>query len=824
MKYILEQNCDNFELMGKKATTLIQLERIIDNIPKWFIVSYEGFDIQNKKIKPEAEDEIKQNLKGFSDNAYFVIRTSYKTNEEYGKSFLAIKKEDILDKVNEMYLTAFSEEAENYRKENKVKDIIIPSIIIQKMIVSDKSGYAYGANPITSNVKEIMILAQYGLLNNTQGIEEKADKYIVNGENITKDIARKNTEYKIEKNEIVEKELEKKVRKKQVLPKDNILQVKEIVEKASEFFGRFQQIEWAYEGEKLYIINSKPITTLISPQNKEIKAEVKENSSILKYYEGITTPLTFSFIRSVYENMYLQLCKIFDVEKEKIEMNTQMFKNILALIDGRVYYNVNGWHEILKIFPELGKNKIHMEPIIGVDENSRENLLPVVQESNFKEKFEIIKNKYNVFSKTRKVKKITDKFNSRINDVLSKRNIKNMNLQELHDYYFEIEQRILARWDAPILNEFLSTIFQKQLKKQCIKYFKDEGSKIQKDLLCQEIGIINCDIARRIKKMAEIARCDKSLMRLLEKDDILYIKKNLIQYSDFYDAISEYLELYSDRCIHELKLETKDLKENPLPLYHAIASLARKMKDYDVEYIDYEYINNQAEEKVKNIFKYNVIAKAKFDYNLKYAKYTVENREKLRYERTKTFGRIRILFLRIGLILTSMNVIEEKRDIFYLEVDEIFNYILGKSTNNNLKDLINIRKKQYSKYKKDMQEENKIEKNKSSAISKNELNGIGVSEGITKGKAKVITNMDNIKINSEEILVADYSDPGWVLLFPKVSAILLENEKIQSDAVITAKELGTPIIVGVKDLLDSVKDGDRIELDGKTGCIKILTK
>ena len=77
----------------------------------------------------------------------------------------------------------------------------------------------------------------------------------------------------------------------------------------------------------------------------------------------------------------------------------------------------------------------------------------------------------------------------------------------------------------------------------------------------------------------------------------MYIKKNLIQYSNFYDAINEYLELYSDRSIHELKLETQSLKENPLNLYHAIAALARRMRDEKVEYIDYESINIKAEEK-----------------------------------------------------------------------------------------------------------------------------------------------------------------------------------------------------------------------------------
>ena len=49
-----------------------------------------------------------------------------------------------------------------------------------------------------------------------------------------------------------------------------------MVEKAGELFGRFQKVEWAVEGEKIYLINSEPITTLVSPQSKRSKTKTKK--------------------------------------------------------------------------------------------------------------------------------------------------------------------------------------------------------------------------------------------------------------------------------------------------------------------------------------------------------------------------------------------------------------------------------------------------------------------------------------------------------------------------------------------------------------------
>lgn len=824
MKFVLEQIQDNYEKMGQKAATLVKIQQIVDNIPKWFVISYKGFNLETKDINQEAKEEIEEELKDFPSSSVFAIRPSTRNKENFEnqyKTILAVKKEDVIEKIKEIYLSAISEEANKYREENNINKITVPSVIVQKMVNPQRSGYAFGANPETSSVKEIIVTAVHGLGNQLKTEKESLDTYTIIGDDIDKNIERKYIYNTIENGELVTKRLDKKITKRQIVPKEEILQIKEMVEKAGELFGRFQKIEWAIEGEKIYLINSEPITTLVSPQSKESNPILKENNTIVKKYEGITTPLTFSFIKTVYENMYVKICELFNVEKEKIEVNSRMFKNILALINGRVYYNINGWYEMLEIFPELGKTKIYMEPIMGVNEFAPMNLLPVVQESNFKEKIEVMKNKYEVFKKTSKVKKITDKFNSRIDDIIKRRNVKNMNLDELHDYYYEIERKILAKWDAPLINEFLATIFQKRLKEMCIKYFHDEATSIQNDLLCIENGTICVDMAQRIKEMAELARYDRSLLRLLEKDDILYIKKNLIQYSNFYDAINEYLELYSERSIHELKLETQSLKENPIKLYHAIAALARRMKDEKVEYINYEEINMKAEEKIKPISKYNFIGKAKFDYNLKYARYTVENRELLRYERTRVFGKIRELFLRIGLILTSMDVLEKKRDILYLEVEEVLDYIAGKSSFNNLKELVRLRKEEYKKYSKETPKIINEKEEKTNDIIQKYLVGVGVSEGIVKGRVKIITNIEDAeKIRPGEILVAEYGDPGWIMIFPKVEGIILEKEKITSEAAIVAKELGIPMIVGVKDLLTKLEDGEKIEFDAREGRIK----
>lgn len=849
MEFVLEKDCKKYELMGGKATALAKIGMAIDNIPDWFVVSFKGFDVKSKSIIQDAEKEIKEKLKQYPNDIYFAIRSSAgnedsKENSFAGQfdTFLYVKKQDVLDKIKEVYLSAFSERIEMYRKENHIKEVMIPSVIVQKMVNSEKAGVAFGANPVNSNVKEIVVSAVFGLGSSLVDGIATSDTYTILNQEIKKEIAKKDFYHKLEKGKVVQKEVEDTKKKKQVLTNAQILEVKELVQKANQFFGRFQDIEWAYEEDKLYLLQSRPITTLGNQKNESGKINVFDNSNIVESYGGITTPLTFSFIRTVYENVYIELCKIFKVKQEKIEMNTQMFKNMLALIDGRVYYNLYGWYGLLSMFPGLGSNKKFMEQMMGVKESLPDDLFPVPQPT-FKDKLGLVTTGYGLAKGFFQIRKMTDKFYDRLNDALEEKQIDQMDLYELHDYYYELEKKLLHKWDAPLVNDFLAMIFYGQLKQKCNQIFDKEGDRVHNDLLCSEGGIISAEPAKRIKELAEIAKDEEELLELLENEDLLYIKKELPKYKKFNQKLEEYLDKFSDRCLQELKLETETLKDNPRSLYHSISTFAKRMKEKKIESVDSEKARIDAEKKVKKALRAKPIEKSKFNFILKHARFTVKNRENLRFERTRLFGRVREIFLRIGYLLTSMNVIDDKRDIFYLEVDEILYYIDGKSTTNNLRELISIRKKQYMKYKqtnpderfysygavnigndfkKEIQKnsENKKEKTKASKKSSLELKGIGASPGIVKGKVRVITNPANAKLEQGEILVAEFTDPGWIMLFPAASGILVERGSLLSHSAIVSRELGIPAVVGITNLLQTLETGDEVELDGTTGIVR----
>jgi len=70
------------------------------------------------------------------------------------------------------------------------------------------------------------------------------------------------------------------------------------------------------------------------------------------------------------------------------------------------------------------------------------------------------------------------------------------------------------------------------------------------------------------------------------------------------------------------------------------------------------------------------------------------------------------------------------------------------------------------------------------------------------------------------ILVAERTDPGWTLLFPAALGLLVERGSLLSHSAIVAREIGLPCVVGIAGLLDTLLDGEVVEMDGTTGIVR----
>ena len=85
---------------------------------------------------------------------------------------------------------------------------------------------------------------------------------------------------------------------------------------------------------------------------------------------------------------------------------------------------------------------------------------------------------------------------------------------------------------------------------------------------------------------------------------------------------------------------------------------------------------------------------------------------------------------------------------------------------------------------------------------------------MVRGAVTVVRDPRNAQLPAGRILVAEHTDPGWIMLFPSAIGLLVERGSLLSHSAIVARELGIPAVVSIRGLTDWLHDGDVVELDG----------
>ena len=782
--------------VGGKAYNLDILTKNGVNVPKWCVVTSadDNFEVEKDKLYAVRSSAVGEDG---SSNSFAGQM----------ESFLYVKPEDIKVTIQHVINSANSDRIKFYREQNGLADEDIKvGVIVQEMINSDVSGVAFSTNPITGKRDEIVISSVFGLGEGLVSGELNADTYTVQENDIKKNITSKPYKIVFDKEKgCGTKQIENTNPLASSLTDEQIKEISKEVKRIVDIYGKPQDIEWAYEGSKLYILQARPITTLENIPDKSQQEVIWDNSNIIESYSGVTTPLTFSFIKDVYTEVYKQFLLIMGVEQELIEENSDIFQ-MLGLIEGRVYYNLLNWYRLLRLMPGYEINAGFMESMMGVKQKL--NQIPKVKPSK--------KNKYlrlanliksliiNLF----KLPKDIEQFYEHINSTLSpyeNGKLEGKNSNELVEIYFELESKLMKKWQAPLVNDFYAMIFYGLLKKSLFKI--DLNGTLQNDLLTGETGIISTEPIKRIKLISnKICKGEN-----VDKD------------------IEEFIQKFGNRCIGELKLETITYKQDSSLLQFIINSYVKQgIIDLEKEKIHEQEIRRNAEkivkEKIKNPF---------FGFILKNARLRVKNRENLRFERTRLFGLVREIFLELGKIFAYENIIENKRDIFYLTKEEIFNYVRGTSVDIDFKTLINNRKEEFRNFETKHPADrfstygivytaNDYTSKETSSNVNGDLSGIGACAGVVRAKVKIVHSVAESEGLEGCIMVAERTDPGWVPLFPISKGILVERGSILSHSAIVAREMGIPAIVGINNLLSTLKDGDEIEMDGSTGQIRII--
>lgn len=101
--------------------------------------------------------------------------------------------------------------------------------------------------------------------------------------------------------------------------------------------------------------------------------------------------------------------------------------------------------------------------------------------------------------------------------------------------------------------------------------------------------------------------------------------------------------------------------------------------------------------------------------------------------------------------------------------------------------------------------------------------GIPTGTGRARGRACVVRHpSQGHKLRPGDILIAHSTDPGWTPLFLSAGGLVVETGGYLSHGAIVAREFAIPTVVNLPGILDRLKDGDMVEVDGRNGEVVLL--
>ena len=199
---------------------------------------------------------------------------------------------------------------------------------------------------------------------------------------------------------------------------------------------------------------------------------------------------------------------------------------------------------------------------------------------------------------------------------------------------------------------------------------------------------------------------------------------------------------------------------------------------------------------------------------------------------SQLLAELRWCFVGIEQVWLQSGVLAESGDIFFLEFEEIRRVVAG-SDSTLLGQLVRRRRSQF-------EQDSQLDavpalvygntpplpptpNSKLRTPNSKLFQGIGASPGQFEGRVRVLRNLQSApEIDRDTILVVPYTDSGWAPLLARVGGLIAEVGGSLSHGAIVAREYGIPAVMDIHDATRLLQDGQRVRIDGQKGTVEII--
>jgi phosphohistidine swiveling domain-containing protein len=600
--------------------------------------------------------------------------------------------------------------------------------------------------------------------------------------------------------------------------------------RAERLFGEPLDLEWCADDDGLHLLQARPVTAFGGPgMSAWSSANVGEN------YPAELSPFTWSVVDRFRSRYFDSLAERLWVPERCRAALRPVLDNLLGVHRGRVHYNLSSWYRMFAQLP-AGQSlrqsfDRYIDQPVPFAGPRKETDLPSVPAWRM---VPALIRRYATLdsSVTRFVRRFHDHRRGWRRQLEEARSP-----GEAGNVLGRITGFLDTGWGDAALADFSAMVFPALLQSVAAAWLSPEDAARVPGLLCG-LQLKSTEALKLLHALGAWVAARPDLLGLLVAGRDAELAAGLE--GEGRDLWRTFLHGFGGRCYQELLLTSPTFEERPDLAWHLVrGSLAAGAADPAAR----EATEAEARKRLTRelLGRLPLWKRPLFTRLVGAAQRAVAAREQVRLCQGLLYGELRRAVLAIGRGLVDGGRLERAEDVFQLEAAEVHRLLRGRFLYpETLPVLIRARRDAAAKASADPRplpsffltgegmeyaglEDRNDEREEPAGRARN-WRGVGVSPGRATGPVRVITDPVEQagQLRPGDVLVARATDPGWTPLFLIASAAVLERGGMLSHAAIVAREVGIPVVAEVALATRTLRDGERVRVDGATGLVEAI--
>ena len=752
-------------------------------------------------------------------------------------SFLCVNgEEQIMDAVKKCYASLWTPRAVSYRRRLNISDNdLAQALVVMGMVEARSAGIGFTCDPRTGRYDTMIINANYGLGESVVGGQVEPDEYTLDTRSLLPRISDKQMGKK-EGMTVPDESCGTKFvtagpagssdqevsQSGHVLSDEEIIHLGLLMQMVYESLGggyRHQDIEWAFDGEKFYMLQARPVTSMPKYTYPVLKTQpdLWSNANIRDALPMVQSTLNVKIVSTLFETIVLAL---FHAVGYRVLPGLHYYR----LFQGRGYLNISlmQW-EYLDAFgispSELNEASGGHQPEITIPDSARQG-----GSANSKRNWRKLK----LGLALTRVQKEADHHFAIVRNFTRgwvNRDLTSLGSRDLLASIEDIQSRAIEY--APVMGmlttsmAFPWTMLLATLKKS----FPGRENAVANALLLGQGNIVSAEHGYRLLELAETARADAPAAEFFASKPFQPRdwESKLPDNSSFKQGFSRFLDEFGHRAVYEGDIINPRWREEPAYLLDVIRSLLTST--------DHTKTKARQQEKRKGhwqeLSKISWLRRKMINWWAGKALKGAEMREMAKSELARFAEPIRLVALEIGRRLEETNILNKREDVFHCSWPELILILDEKWDGRGLKALVQERKVTRTLLENLAPPDVIVGETPRHAggnriASGRVLKGIGVATGRASGRARLISHPgEGERLNHGEILVAPSTDPGWTPLFLRAGGLVMETGGSLSHGSVVAREYGIPAVVNIPGVMKVLRNDQIITVNGDEGQVHL---